>query len=86
MEIVLSPKAVSDLTQWRQAGEISLLKKARKLIAAIQDKPYDGIGKPEPFKNQYSGYWSRRVSREHRLVYEVSGNQIIIHNFKGHYE
>jgi toxin YoeB len=56
-----------------------------KLIEAIQRDPFDGLGYPEPLKHQLSGCWSRRINREHRLVYEVSEKSIRIVGCQGHY-
>ena len=63
--------------------------KVEKLLDAIQENPYKGIGKPEPLKHNLSGAWSRRITQEHRLVYEVNDkNEIVtldILSLKGHY-
>ena len=63
--------------------------KVEKLLDAIQENPYKGIGKPEPLKHNLSGAWSRRITQEHRLVYEVNDkNDIVtldILSLKGHY-
>lgn len=52
----------------------------------LAQHPFTGIGKPEPLKHAFSGYWSRRINREHRLVYEVSDSIVSILSAKGHYE
>ncbi|WP_309336354.1 Txe/YoeB family addiction module toxin [Mucilaginibacter sp.] len=61
----------------------------QKLINAIQENPFEGIGKPEPLKYQLSGAWSRRITNEHRLVYEVNEKNeliiLIVFSLKGHY-
>jgi toxin YoeB len=89
MEIIYSPKAVEDLKYWKKSGNKAVQKKITDLIIAIQQNPYEGIGKPEPLKHNLSGAWSRRINREHRLVYEVNErNEIIILDIlslKGHY-
>ena len=59
--------------------------KKKSLIISILETPFLGLGKPEPLKYQYSGYWSRRINLEHRLVYEVKEKIVIIHSLKGHY-
>jgi toxin YoeB len=61
-------------------------KKIKKLITDIEREPYDGLGKPEPLKYGLSGYWSRRIDEEHRLVYKVENDTIVIVSCKGHYE
>jgi toxin YoeB len=55
------------------------------LLDELTEHPYTGTGKPEPLKHQLSGCWSRRINREHRLVYEEQDEMIIIHSAKGHY-
>jgi toxin YoeB len=54
-----------------------------KLVEAIQEKK--GIGKPEKLKHNLTGLWSRRISQEHRIVYEIMDEKILIHSLKGHY-
>lgn len=56
------------------------------LIAETARTPFAGIGKPEPLKRELSGYWSRRITNEHRLVYKVTDDQLIIASCKYHYE
>lgn len=89
MEIIYSPRAVEDLKYWKKSGDKITQKKIGKLLDAIAEDPYNGIGKPEPLKYNLSGAWSRRINKEHRLVYEINeDNQIIILNvlsLKGHY-
>ncbi|MDZ8258689.1 Txe/YoeB family addiction module toxin [Nostoc sp. ChiQUE01b] len=61
----------------------------RKIITLINDivrQPFTGIGKPEPLKHELSGYWSRRITDEHRLVYEVTETEIIILSCRFHYD
>jgi toxin YoeB len=85
MEIVLLPDADNDLNFWKKTGNKPILKKIAQLIVAIKDSPFDGIGKPEPLKHSLAGCWSRRINHEHRIVYELIGNKILIHSLKGHY-
>lgn len=89
MEVIFSPKAVEDLKFWKKSGNKVIQKKISNLIEAIQQNPYEGIGKPEPLKHNLSGAWSRRINHEHRLVYEVNErNEIVILDIlslKGHY-
>jgi toxin YoeB len=61
------------------------LKKIEKLVDAIIENPFEGIGKPEPLKHNLAGCWSRRIDREHRLVYEVTDELITVLSMKGHY-
>jgi toxin YoeB len=62
-----------------------IFKKIVELLNDIKRDSYKGLGKPEPLKHELAGYWSRRITDEHRLVYKVSGNDIIIFSCKGHY-
>ncbi|WP_114936257.1 Txe/YoeB family addiction module toxin [Mucilaginibacter endophyticus] len=60
-------------------------KKIKELLLSIRDTPFQGIGKPEALKYQLAGKWSRRIDREHRIVYAVDGEIIRIYSLKGHY-
>lgn len=86
MQIVFLPEAENDLNHWVKAGNKAIVKKITQLIRAIQENPFTGIGKPEPLKHELAGCWSRRINKEHRLVYEVIDNKILIHSAKGHYK
>ena len=86
MEIVFEPAAEEDLKAWVKAGDKAILKKIAQLIEAILENPYEGIGKPESLKFNLSGVWSRRINREHRLIYEIMSEKIIIHSLRGHYK
>ena len=85
MEIILSPDALDDLKYWKQTGNDKMVERIKQLIVAIKDDPFRGIGKPEPLKHKYSGKWSRRINREHRMIYEISDGIIVIHTLKEHY-
>ena len=86
MEIVFEPAAEEDLKAWVKASDKAILKKIAQLIEAIMENPYEGIGKPESLKFNLSGVWSRRINREHRLIYEIMSEKIIIHSLRGHYK
>ncbi len=85
MEIIFSPQAKEDLNFWKKTGNKVVLKKIAQLIESILEMPYEGVGKPEPLKHSLSGYWSRRINQEHRIVYEIEENKILIFSLKGHY-
>lgn len=70
---------------WLQENDRKLLKRINLLIRDIVRSPFDGIGKPEPLKGDLSGRWSRRINHEHRLVYEVTPNGLIIIACRYHY-
>ncbi|MEX2591363.1 MAG: Txe/YoeB family addiction module toxin [Anditalea sp.] len=85
MQIVLLGKSEKDLEAWKEAGNIAVLKKIRKLLEAIQQDPFEGIGKPEPLKHNLSGKWSRRITGEHRIVYAIEEDTVKVYSLKGHY-
>lgn len=85
MKITFSLNAWEDYLSWQQQDK-KMLKKINQLIRDIQRTPFEGIGKPEPLKYDLSGFWSRRVDREHRLVYQVQDNEILIYSCKYHYD
>jgi len=76
--------ALDDLKAFK-SGNSKLIFKVLELIEDIQKRPFDGLGKPEPLKHDYSGFWSRRINDEHRLIYKVSENEIEIYRCAGHY-
>ena len=78
--------AMEDLTNWSKS-EPRLVKKVLELINDIHKHSFEGIGKPEGLKHQYKGYWSRRITDEHRLIYKVlPDNDIFIMSVHGHYD
>ena len=76
--------AWNDYEYWQKTSK-EKVKQINKLIKAIKREPFDGIGKPEPLKHDLAGYWSRRINQEHRLVYEVQEDAIIIVQCRFHY-
>jgi len=85
MDIVITDTAKEDIKFFLKSGQTSLVKKIEKLLISIQTSPFTGIGKPEPLKYEFSGKWSRRIDSQHRVIYEVIGESIIIYSLKGHY-
>jgi len=82
--IAFVPKAFENFIEW--SGENKTIHaKIIELIKDIQRNPFSGIGKPEPLKHELKGLWSRRITEEHRLVYEVKNEEIIIHSCRFHY-
>jgi len=86
MEIELTSDALDDFRHWKKTGNARILKKVRQLIEAIEATPFHGIGKPEGLKGNLSDKWSRRIDKEHRLVYSVNDDKIIVFSLKGHYK
>jgi toxin YoeB len=84
MEIVFLPNADDDLNYWVKTGNKQILKKITQLIKDIQHSPFSGLGKPEALKYSLTGVWSRRITQEHRLVYEIIDDKLVIHSLKGH--
>jgi toxin YoeB len=84
MNLIFSDKAWDEYMYWQQTDK-QILKKINQLIRDIKREPFDGVGKPEPLKYELSGFWSRRISDEHRLVYEVSESYIAIVSCRFHY-
>jgi toxin YoeB len=78
-------EAWSDYVYW-QSQDRKTLKRVNKLIMDTQRSPYEGIGKPEPLKENLSGFWSRRIDDANRLVYAIDNNQITIISCRYHYE
>lgn len=77
--------AFDDFSDWAK-NDKKLFERIRRLIIETLKSPFDGIGKPEPLKHALKGYWSRRLTDEHRLVYKVTDTQIIIISCKYHYD
>jgi toxin YoeB len=88
MEIIYSEEAQHDIEYWKKSGNKIIQKKIQQLLNAIEENPFDGIGKPEALRYNLSGKWSRRINQEHRIVYELlENNQTLkIHSLKGHYQ
>lgn len=76
--------AWEDYEYWQKTSK-EKVKQISKLIKAIKRDQFEGIGKPEPLKHDLAGYWSRRIDQEHRLVYEVQDDAIIIVQCRYHY-
>ncbi|MGA2824247.1 MAG: Txe/YoeB family addiction module toxin [Bacteroidales bacterium] len=85
MRLIFSKNSWEDYISW-QAEDKKMLKKINELIKDIQKSPHEGLGKPEPLKYDLTGLWSRRIDREHRLVYQVNGEDILIYSCRFHYE
>lgn len=84
MRIIFSANAWEDYLHWQQTDK-KILKRINDLIKAISREPFDGIGKPEPLRHGLSGYWSRRINDEHRLVYKIDGEDLLIAMCRYHY-
>jgi toxin YoeB len=85
MRLVFTPNGWDDYTHWLAADRAQLKRINRLIDDALRD-PFDGIGKPEPLRHALTGCWSRRISDEHRLVYLVEGDDLVILQARYHYE
>jgi toxin YoeB len=84
VKVVFSENAWDDYLYWQRTDR-KLLEKINALIKEIQRAPFEGIGKPEPLKYGFPGYWSRRINSEHRMVYKVDGDSLNIAQLRYHY-
>ena len=84
MKIEFSPEAWEDYEHWL-AHDKKIIQRINALIEDISRAPHQGIGKPEPLKYDLSGFWSRRITKEHRLVYKVEGETLFVLQCRYHY-
>lgn len=84
MRIIFSSCSWEDYLYWQQTDK-KILKRINELVKNIQRTPFEGKGKPEPLKHNLAGFWSRRITEEHRLVYEVFGDNLLIAACRYHY-
>ena len=84
MKLIFSENAWDDYLYWQKTDK-KMLKRVNTLIKDIQRSPFAGIGKPEPLKHAFSGYWSRRIDSKHRLVYKIEEDALLIAQLRYHY-
>lgn len=84
MKLIFAEQAWEDYLYWQKSDK-KLLKRVNVLIKEIQRDPFEGIGKPEPLKHALSGYWSRRLNDEHRIVYRIKDDSLLIAQLRYHY-
>ena len=84
MDLVFAPEAWEDYLYW-QRTDARVLSRINLLLKEITRNPYAEIGKPEPLKHALQGYWSRRITSEHRIVYKKAGKQILVAQLRYHY-
>lgn len=85
MKYIFVDESWHDYLYWQKTDK-KILKKINSLIKDISRIPFDGIGKPEPLKYKYQGYWSKRIDGEHRLIYKIKDNEILIAKCRFHYD
>ncbi len=84
MELTWNKRGWDDYLYWQKTDK-QILKRINELIKDCLREPFDGIGKPEPLKDNYRGYWSRRINDEHRLIYKVNPDRLMILQCRFHY-
>lgn len=84
MKIIFSELAWDEYLYWQKTDK-KILNRINELIKVITRTPFEGVGKPEPLKHSLSGYWSRRINDEHRLVYKIEDDQMLIAQCRLHY-
>ena len=85
MRIIFSKNTWEDYTSWQTENK-KILEKINNLIKEIQKSPYEGIGKPEPLKFDLAGLWSKRIDLEHRLVFKIENDDLLIYACRYHYD
>ncbi|MCM1030348.1 MAG: Txe/YoeB family addiction module toxin [Oscillibacter sp.] len=78
MEIRFTKEALDDLSYWKKIGNKQILSKIESLLVDIAEHPFSGIGKPEALRFELAGHWSRRINSEHRIVYRVENEQVVV--------
>ncbi len=84
MILCWAEKAWEDYLYW-QITDKKILKRINRLIKEIKRNPFEGVGDPEPLRHNWSGYWSRRIDREHRIVYKITDESLIVVQCRYHY-
>ena len=84
MKVVFAEQGWDDFNYWVEHDR-KIAKRIIRLIKDIECEPFEGLGKPEPLKHDLSGFWSRRITEEHRLVYAVDKSQILVAQARYHY-
>ncbi len=84
MKLIFAEKAWDDYLYWQKTDK-KILNRINTLIMDIKREPFEGIGKPEPLKHVLSGYWSRRINDEHRIIYKIRQDSILLAQLRYHY-
>ena len=85
MKYVFVDESWEDYLYWSKTDK-KILERINELIKDINRNPFKGLGKPEPLKHKYKGYWSRKITNEHRLIYQVKADEILILKCRFHYD
>ena len=84
MNLLFSPHAWDDYQHWQQTDK-KMIRRINELLKDTMRSPYEGLGKPEPLKHSLAGFWSRRITDEHRMVYRVAGETLEVAQLRYHY-
>jgi len=84
MRLIFADEAWADYLYW-QKQDRKMVERVNKLIGEVMRSPFSGVGKPEPLKHALSGYWSRRINDEHRMVYKIENGALLIAQLRYHY-
>ncbi len=85
MVIHFTNEALKDIKYWKRVNNITIQKRISMLLEEIAKHQYEGIGNPEQLKHQLSGYWSRRINKEHRIIYKVMEERVNVISLRFHY-
>jgi len=84
VNLLFAPLAWDDYQHWQQTDQ-KMIRRINELLKETMHNPYEGLGKPEPLKHSLAGFWSRRITDEHRMVYRVAGKTLEIAQLRYHY-
>ena len=84
MRLIFADTAWEDYLYW-QKQDCKVLERINKLVEEVRREPFSGVGKPEPLRHALAGFWSRRITDEHRMVYRVEGDHLLIAQLRYHY-
>lgn len=83
--ILFAPKAYDEFVEWAETDR-EVFEKIDRILREISRDPFRGLGKPEPLKHKHKGYWSRRITSEHRLIYKFENETVMVASLRGHYD
>ena len=84
MKLIFADEAWEDYLYWQKQDK-RVIERINKLIRETMREPFSGVGKPEPLKHALAGFWSRRITEEHRMVYKIDGDDLLIAQLRYHY-
>jgi toxin YoeB len=84
VKLIFADEAWEDYLYWQKQDK-KMVERINKLIAEVKREPFSGVGKPEQLKHALSGYWSRRINDEHRMVYKIEGGSLLLAQLRYHY-